>query len=78
MSSCSNFFDKDRHVDACICLWQLTGDLFFLSLVSSIQIARLLASCVIISSLAKLLFSFHMQSELVFLQIVDAITGKLM
>ncbi len=26
--SCSNFFDG-LHLDACNCLWQLTGDLFF-------------------------------------------------
>jgi hypothetical protein len=50
----------------------------FLSLVSSIGVARLLASCVLIGSLAKLLFSFCMQSVLAFLQMVDAITGKVM
>ena len=32
----------------------------------------------LIGSLAKLLVSFHMQSVLAFLQIVDAITGKVM
>ncbi len=63
MSRCSNVFDK-RHWDACICLWQLTGDLLFL--VSSIQVAYLLAHCVLIGSLAELLFSFCMHSVLVF------------
>jgi hypothetical protein len=47
-------------------------------MVSSIQIARLLVQCVLIGSLAKLLFSFHMRSVLAFLQMVDAITGKVM
>ncbi len=32
--------------------------------------------CVLIGSLAQLLFSFHRQSVLAFLQMVDAITGK--
>ncbi len=73
LSCCSNFFDN-RHWDACICLWQLTGDL--LVMVSSIQVAHLLAHCVLIGSLAELLFSFRMQSVLAFLQMVDAITGK--
>jgi hypothetical protein len=45
-------------------------------MVSSIQVARLLVHCVLIGSLAELLFSFCMQSVLVFLQMVDAITGK--
>ena len=49
-----------------------------MSLVSSIQVARLLASCVLLNSLAKLLYSFCMGSVLVFLQMVDAITGKVM
>ncbi len=73
MSCCSNFFDN-QHWDACICLWQLTGDL--LVMVSSFQVAHLLAHCVLIGSLAELLFSFCMWSVLAFLQIVDAITGK--
>jgi hypothetical protein len=47
-------------------------------MVSSIQFACLLAHCVLIGSLAELLFSFHMQSALAFLQMVDAITGKVM
>ncbi len=47
-------------------------------MVPSIQVARLLAHCLLISSLAELLFSFHMQSVLAFLQMVDAITGKVM
>jgi hypothetical protein len=45
-------------------------------MVSSIQVAHLLAYCVLIGSLAKLLFSLGMQSVLAFLQMVDAITGK--
>ncbi len=45
-------------------------------MVPSIQVARLLAHCVLIESLAELLFSCHMRSVLVFLQMVDAITGK--
>jgi hypothetical protein len=47
-------------------------------MVSSIQVAHLLAHCVLLSSLAKLSFSFRMQSVLAFLQMVDAITGKVM
>ncbi len=50
--------------------------MLFLSLVSSVQVARLLVSCVLIGLLAKLSFSFCMQSVLAFLQMVDAITGK--
>ncbi len=42
----------------------------------SIQVARLLAHCVLIRSLAELLFSFCMQSMLALLQMVDAIIGK--
>ncbi len=57
-----------------MCLCQLTGDLLFM--VPSIQVVRLLAHCVLIGSLAELLFSFCMQSVLAFLQMVDAITGK--
>jgi hypothetical protein len=45
-------------------------------MVPSIQVAHLLAHCVLIGSLAELLFSFHMRSVLEFLQMVDAITGK--
>jgi hypothetical protein len=48
-----------------------------LSLVSSVQVARLLASCVLIGSLAKLSFSFCTRSVLALLQMVDAITGKM-
>ncbi len=73
MSCCSNFSD-DQHWDACICLWQLSGDL--LVMVSSNLVARLLAHCVLIGSLAELLFSFCMWSVLEFLQMVDAVTGK--
>ncbi len=47
-------------------------------MVSSIQVARLLAHCVLIDSLAELLFSFCMRSVLAFLQMVDAIAGKVM
>jgi hypothetical protein len=47
-------------------------------MVSSIQAARLLVHCVLIGSLAKLLYSFHMWSVLAFLQMVDAITSKVM
>jgi hypothetical protein len=75
MICCSYFFD-DRHWDACIRPWQLTGYLLFT--VSSIWVACLLVHCVLISSLADLLFSFCMLSVLAFLQIVDAITGKVM
>ena len=45
-------------------------------MVSSIQVAHLSVLCVLISSLAELLFSFDMWSVLAFLQMVDAITGK--
>ncbi len=47
-------------------------------MVSSIQVACLLAHCVLIGSLAELLFSLCMQSVLAFLQMVNAITGKVM
>jgi hypothetical protein len=46
--------------------------------VPSIQVARLLAHCVLINSLAELSFSFCIQNVLAFLQMVDAITGKVM
>jgi hypothetical protein len=45
-------------------------------MVPRIQVAHLLAHCVLIGSLAELLFSFCMRSVLAFLQMVDAITGK--
>jgi hypothetical protein len=45
-------------------------------MVPSIQIEHLLAHCVLIGSLAELLFSFRIWSVLTFLQMVDAITGK--
>ncbi len=54
--ACSNFFDS-RHQDACIYLWQLTGDLLFY-MVPSIQVAHLLVYCVLISSLAELYLAF--------------------
>ena len=47
-------------------------------MVPSIQVAHLLVHCVLIGSLAELLFSFCMQNVLAFLQMVDAITGKVM
>jgi hypothetical protein len=49
-------------------------------MVSSIQVARLLAHCLLIGSLAELLFSFYMRSVLEFMQTGDAITvtGKVM
>ncbi len=48
-------------------------------MVTSIRVAHLLAHCVLIGSLAELLFSFCMQNVLAFfLQMVDAITGKVM
>jgi hypothetical protein len=52
----------------------MTGDLLFM--VPSIRVARLLAYCVLIGSLAELLFSFCMRNVQAFLQMVDAITGK--
>ena len=57
-SSCSNIFDG-LHLDACNCVWQLTGDCFF---VLNIQVALL--ACVLIGSLAKLSFSFCKRSLL--------------
>jgi hypothetical protein len=45
-------------------------------MVPSIQVARLLAHCVLIGSFAELLFRICMWSVLAFLQMVDAITGK--
>jgi hypothetical protein len=47
-------------------------------MVSSIGVAHLLVHCVLIGSLAELLFSFRMWSVLAFLQMVDAITGEVM
>jgi hypothetical protein len=47
-------------------------------MVPSIRVARLLAYCVLIGSLAELLFSFCTQNVLAFLQMVDAIIGKVM
>ncbi len=47
-------------------------------MVPSIQVAHLLAHCVLIGSLAELLFRFCMRNVLAFLQMVDAITGKVM
>jgi hypothetical protein len=47
-------------------------------MVPSIQVARLLAYCVLIGSLAELLFSFCMRNVLAFLQMVDVTTGKVM
>jgi hypothetical protein len=44
----------------------------------SIQVARLLAHCVLIGSFTELLFSFCMRSVLAFLQMVDDFTGKVM
>jgi hypothetical protein len=75
MRSCSNFFE-DWHLDACNHFCQLTGDLFFLSLVSSFHVTHLLATCVLIDSLAKLSLICCTRSVLVFLQMVDAIIGK--
>ncbi len=45
-------------------------------MVSSIQVARLLVHCVLVGSLAELLFSYCMRSVLAFLQMVDAIIGE--
>jgi hypothetical protein len=45
-------------------------------MVPSIRVAHLLMHCVLIGSLAELIFSFCMRSVLAFLQMVDAITGK--
>ncbi len=46
-------------------------------MVSSIRVAHLVAHCVLIGSLAELLFSFCMWNVLAFLQMVDAIIGKM-
>ncbi len=65
MRSCSNFFE-DWRLDAPNCFFDNWLEIcFFLSLVSSIC-AHLVPSCVLISSLAKLSFSFCMQSVLAF------------
>jgi hypothetical protein len=45
-------------------------------MVPSIQVAHLLVYCVLIGSLAELSFSFCMRNGLKILQMVDAITGK--
>jgi hypothetical protein len=47
-------------------------------MVPSIQVAHLLAHCVLIDSLAELSFSFCTRNALAFLQVVDAFTGKVM
>ncbi len=69
MSCCSNFFDDRLHLS-------LTIDWRSVFMVLSIRVACLLAYCVLIGSLAELLFSFCMWNVLAFLQMVDAITGK--
>jgi hypothetical protein len=45
-------------------------------MVPSIQVAHMLAHCVLIGSFAELLIRFCMWRVLAFLQMVDAITGK--
>ncbi len=45
-------------------------------MVPGIQVARLLAYCVRIGSLAELLFSFCVRNVLAFLQMVEAITSR--
>jgi hypothetical protein len=45
-------------------------------MVPTIRVACLLVHCVLIGSLAELSFRFRMRSVLAFLQMVDAITGK--
>jgi hypothetical protein len=45
-------------------------------MVSSIQVARLLSYCVLMGSLAELLFSFCMRMCAGILQMLDAIAGK--
>jgi hypothetical protein len=47
-------------------------------MVPSIQVSCLLAYCVLIGSLAELYLAFCMQNALAFLQMVDAIIGKVM
>jgi hypothetical protein len=47
-------------------------------MVTSIQVAHLLVHCVLIGSLAVLSFSVCMWSVLAFLQMVDAVIGKVM
>jgi hypothetical protein len=42
----------------------------------SIQVARSFVHCVLVGSLAELLFSFRMRSMLAFLQMVDGIIGE--
>jgi hypothetical protein len=42
----------------------------------SIQVAHLLVHCVLVGSLAELIFSFCMRSMLAFLQMVDAIISE--
>ncbi len=56
--SCTNFYDS-LHLDACNCVWQLTGDLLFCA---SVQIAWI--ACGLIGSLARLASSFCKQSVL--------------
>jgi hypothetical protein len=47
-------------------------------MVPSIRVAHLLAYCVLMGSFAELYLAFCMQNALPFLQMVDAITGKVM
>jgi hypothetical protein len=47
-------------------------------MVPSIRVARLLAYCVLIGSLAELYLAFCMWNALACLQMVHAITGKVM
>jgi hypothetical protein len=53
----------------------MTRDQFFY-LTSIVQVSRSLVSCVLIGSLAKLLFSFSMQKNVSALQMVDDIISK--
>jgi hypothetical protein len=53
----------------------MTGDLLF-SMVPSTQVARLLAYCVLIGSLAELYLAFCMQNVLAFCRWFEAITGR--
>ncbi len=57
-------FSDGRHLDACNCSLQLTGDLLFAYLASSIRVACLVASNVFDCSLAKPLCSLSARSVL--------------
>ncbi len=73
MSCCSNFLTIGTEMLAFV-FGNCLEICFFL--VPSIRVACLLAYCVLIGSLAELYLALCMQNVLAFLQMVEAITGR--